>query len=484
MSSRSSLPCILYSDTLSPQAFGAQQYRELGLLAIRGSVASLVLVILPLTVVLWVWMPDILVQGLGQDEEASRVAADFYRVYSVGLPAYALYCIVWKFLSAQSILWPLVVSTLVSTLLVFPVALTVLLQEGSGGGGLFFFHGHFEGVANTATNNIGNVNMGTDEQQAAFLAPAAAISIYYMSQCLLVLLLVWYWQPHHPATWPKGFLWDATVWRQALAWQPLSQYLSLGLGGILTYLEWVYWEALSLMVGTFGVVPLSAHAIPSQVLDVAYMIPWGMGIALSIRLGQVLASSSVKLDKNQSLSFRITSTRNAIRNSKLLAVTALLVSVLVFGVGALVLYQAQDWIVVRLFTHNENKDASVAELCRQIWGHVALLFFVLGMYAMVIGIAVGLGLQWTLGIVTVVCLWCVGIPTAYWFAVQRQGGLVAAWSCFWPPYLLINGIMCLVFFVTTDWKDVVDEIQQREQQQQQEAKEGQGEHTKEHESQP
>lgn len=42
------------------------------------------------------------------------------------------------------------------------------------------------------------------------------------------------------------------------------------------------------MVGTLGVLPLSVHTVPTQVLTVSFMIPIGIGIALSIRLGVTL----------------------------------------------------------------------------------------------------------------------------------------------------------------------------------------------------
>ncbi|KAL7564842.1 hypothetical protein ACA910_001588 [Epithemia clementina (nom. ined.)] len=322
---------------------------------------------------------------------------------------------VWKSLSAQKVWWPLIVTTVVSNVLVFPMTLQFfdyLLDEG-------------------------------------FLAPAWATVIYYLFECVLVLSLLGYYQPHYPETWPD--ITNMAVWQQALAWPSMSAYLSLGLGGILTYLEWVYWEALSLMVGTFGVLPLSAHTIPSQILDVAYMLPWAMGIAVSIHLGHLIAkplsSSSSSLPVSQP----------HVPQSQTLACMSLLTAVMGFGIPSIFLYLYARPTIVHWFTEDED----VMELCRQIWFHVCMLFFVLAMYAVVIGIAIGLGLQWTLGIVTVLCLWCVGFPAAYYLAVVQGGGLQAAWMCFWPPYVLINLIMCLVFW-SADWNDISYQIRQRE----------------------
>jgi hypothetical protein len=43
-------------------------------------------------------------------------------------------------------------------------------------------------------------------------------------------------------------------------------------GGVLAQSEWVFWEALGLIVGKLGVVALSTHTIPSQVIMFLCMV--------------------------------------------------------------------------------------------------------------------------------------------------------------------------------------------------------------------
>ena len=52
--------------------------------------------------------------------------------------------------------------------------------------------------------------------------------------------------------------------------------------------EWIYWELLSLLIGTLGVTQLTVHTISSQVVTFIYMIPLGVSEAITIRLGNVL----------------------------------------------------------------------------------------------------------------------------------------------------------------------------------------------------
>ena len=83
------------ADTLGPQAFGAGNKKEVGLLAIRGYVASLV-VLVPINVVLFFGFSKIMVYA-GEDVEASRLAHQWYQIYALGLPFYALYMVAYFF---------------------------------------------------------------------------------------------------------------------------------------------------------------------------------------------------------------------------------------------------------------------------------------------------------------------------------------------------------------------------------------------------
>jgi hypothetical protein len=77
------------------------------------------------------------------------------------------------------------------------------------------------------------------------------------------------------------------------------------------------------------------------------------------------------------------------------------------------------------------------------------------------GTATGLGMQWTLGLVTVVFLWVMGMPAAYYFAVVRGGGMGLAWSWIVPPYICINATL-MVCFLLKDWDKLANEIRLRE----------------------
>ena len=444
---------------MTPQAFGAKNYREVGLLAIRGYMVTLV-VIVPVIGILYLSVDWILIH-LGQSVQASQYAQQFLGVQSLCFPFYCLFMILWKFLSAQHVLRPLVISSLLSMLVVLPLSLQLLCWW------------------------------------LGFLGAAVAITLYYAFQSLCILTLVMYTQrqgrrrrrqglpsssssdhdwstsgEYHPETWP-----GLSAWRDALDWKPVRTYVSLGFGAMLAYLWWVYWEGLTLLVGTFGIAPLSAHTIPTRCLDLAYMLPLGMGLAVSIRLGhKISATTTTGVVISTSKSTRTTTRTehqgsndgqwplhnigdgvDGIRQARALAVGALVVSFIVFGIASTLLYVSRDF-VVRLFT----TDGTIIALCDEVWLYVCLSFWFLGIYAIVIGISSGLGLQWTLGVVTVVALWGLGVPSAYYFAFVQNGGFVAIWMCIWPPYVVIDVSMCLAFFLFHDWNDIADQVRQRQ----------------------
>jgi MATE family multidrug resistance protein len=185
------------SDTLSPQAFGAGNYREVGLVALRGLVASC-FVVVPICTLLSFQM-ELLLVGFGEDPDASRYAHEWYCMYIWSLPFYVLYVVTWKFLSAQNVMLPLVLASATSCAVVLPVALELLTSW-----------------------------MG-------FVGSAAAIVVFQASQAGISLGYVALRKPHRPGTWP-GFL-DGSVWRDVFRWEPFRVFFYLGMGGIVVRLE-------------------------------------------------------------------------------------------------------------------------------------------------------------------------------------------------------------------------------------------------------
>jgi Na+-driven multidrug efflux pump len=89
------------AETLMPRAYGQERYGEVGLLAIRGLLVSTVLLLPPIaflcTGMEWLF------QRLGQDPEASKLASEWIRIYSLAIPSFLLFRVVEAFLNAQHV---------------------------------------------------------------------------------------------------------------------------------------------------------------------------------------------------------------------------------------------------------------------------------------------------------------------------------------------------------------------------------------------
>lgn len=80
------------NDTLSPQAFAAGNYRQVGLIAMRGFMGSMA-VVLPICITLYFCIEDVFL-AVGEDLEVSIEATRWYRVHVFSMPFYALYMVV------------------------------------------------------------------------------------------------------------------------------------------------------------------------------------------------------------------------------------------------------------------------------------------------------------------------------------------------------------------------------------------------------
>ncbi|KAG7351834.1 MATE efflux family protein [Nitzschia inconspicua] len=388
------------SDTLGPQAYCAQNYPQVGLLCIRGVVASAI-VLVPINVILVAFFERLMV-AVGENLDAARHAQDYYRIFVWALPFFVLYNVTWKFLSAQEIMMPLVLVCLFSCTCILPIGVFGFVQESWLG----------------------------------FVGSAWTIVLFQAAQAILLLIYLHVQQPHKVETWP-GLSWRTI--RQALN-EPkgaFGTYMWLGLGGMLATSEWIYWESLTLLIGTMGVVPLSVHTIPTQVLMVTFMFSFGIAIALAVRLGATLPIS--------------------VERARKLTVGTFVGGALLFGTMGVMMYKYRETIF-SLFTEEE----AVLKGAHEIWPKVCVYFFNLCIYALNMGVATGLGQQWMFGIVTVIFLWGLSLPSMYYLCVIRGGGLSTAWACITQPYIVMNAYLIVRFFFFEDWKAVQHAIRSRE----------------------
>jgi Na+-driven multidrug efflux pump len=178
------------------------------------------------------------------------------------------------------------------------------------------------------------------------------------------------------------------------------------------------------------------NTIPTQLIMVTFMGPYSLGLALSIRLGATIPV--------------------LVSRAKQTVADTFIFSAIAFGTISIIMYMKQNWLI-SLFTTAE----AVVIGCHEIWWKVCIYSFCLSIYAIFMGVCIGLGMQWTLGIGTIIALWVIGLPSGYYFAVVKDGGIDMAWSTVWPPYILLP-IALTIAIVRADWDKVALEIRKRE----------------------
>jgi Na+-driven multidrug efflux pump len=215
----------------------------------------------------------------------------------------------WKFLSAQSIMRPLVTVSILTNLFVLPICLGRFIRD-----------------------------MG-------YIGSVFSKMVYQFTQISLLMLYMKVYHPHKEQTWP-----GLRCWREAVAWPKMKLFMSLGLGGVLAatvryheikcmyttilwifiYLvhlliqDWWFWEIVSALAGSLGVISFSIHTIPAQIINVAYMIPLGIGLTLNVRLAHAIATN--------------------VERAKKLLLACYLLSLVIVSFIAFLMYQYRWWI--------------------------------------------------------------------------------------------------------------------------------------------
>jgi multidrug resistance protein, MATE family len=171
------------ADTLSPQAYGAGSHKQVGYIAARGFIASMIILV-PIVLLLFIYMKPLLL-WFGQESVSVTLAYEWFRIYSMALPFYSLYQITIKFLSAQNQMQPLLICCAVSTGIVLP--------------SLLFIFGSIYG----------------------FIGTAMALVLYHMFNSISLIMYLAYFQSHEPSTWPGLY----ECFKNAIQWKPFITYV-------------------------------------------------------------------------------------------------------------------------------------------------------------------------------------------------------------------------------------------------------------------
>nr|CAB3477967.1 unnamed protein product [Digitaria exilis] len=234
-------------ETLCGQAYGAKQYHKLGVDTYR-AVVTLLVVCIPFSII-WVFMDKILVL-IGQDPLISHGAGRYMIWMIPGLFANALIQPVTKFLQTQSLIYPLLLTSLVTMVIHIPLCYAMVFKSGLG-----------------------------------YTGAALAISIsYWLNVAMLVGYIMFSSSCKETRTRPT-----------IEAFRGVDAFLRLALpSALMICLEWWSFELLILLSGFLPNPELqtSVLSICLTSISLLFTIPYGIGAAGSTRVANELGSGN------------------------------------------------------------------------------------------------------------------------------------------------------------------------------------------------
>ncbi|KAI0700316.1 MOP flippase [Cytidiella melzeri] len=247
-------------DTLGSQAFtGGDRSTDVSV-HLQRCIFLLWILFIPVAL-LWTFVEPVL-RMCGQDERLSYDVQRFLRILIAGAPAYIAFESLKKYLQCQA---GIMGAATIVLILVAPLNLAVNI--------IFVYH-----------------------TPLGFLGAPVAISLTYWT-AFFTLVLLTYLSPSHS----RNETWGGFQPRVVLDLRSCLTFLQLALPGILMVgTEWAAFEIVALAAGRLGALPLAAQSIIMTADQILNTIPFGIGVAASTRVGNLIGLRSATAAKRAS----------------------------------------------------------------------------------------------------------------------------------------------------------------------------------------
>ncbi|KAM4047045.1 multidrug and toxin extrusion protein 2-like isoform 1-T1 [Anomaloglossus baeobatrachus] len=376
-------------DTLISQIFGGTNLKLIGIVLQRG-ILILLLACFPCWA-LFINTENILLL-FRQDPKVARLAEEYVLVFVPALPAAFLYQLEARYLQNQGIVKTQIITTIISN------AINALVNY------IFLF-----------------------KLELGVIGSAWANTIAQYSQAMILFLYIRV-KKLHVNTWGG--------WSKECL-QDWNSFVTLAVPSMLMVcIEWWTYEIGSFLVGLISVVELGAQSVIYQVVTIAYMIPFGIGMATSVRVGNALgAGNSEQAKKSMKLAFLL---------------TALFIIIDIILLASL----------KNVFSYVFTSDGEIAALVSDVIP-VYLIFHVFECVACVSsGVLRGIGRQKIGAIIFAIGYYMLGLPVAAAVMFAAKQGIKGLWYG-----MILCGVFLSAFFTIylfrVNWKDIAIEAQER-----------------------
>ncbi|KAF8652603.1 hypothetical protein AX16_004323 [Volvariella volvacea WC 439] len=379
-------------DTLGSQAFtGGARKTDL---SVHFQRCLLILWILFIPVAgLW-WFIEPVLLALRQPPELCHGVQNFLRVLVFGAPGYIGFESLKKYLQCQGIMGA---ST---TVLVIVSPINIALN-------VFFTH-------YTPLGLLGS--------------PLSLAILYWLM--FLLLAIMTYRNPVHA----QNGTWGGLNLKMALDGRSCIAFLKLALPGILMVgTEWAAFELVALAAGLLGPVPLAAQSVIMTTDQILNTIPFGIGVAASTRVGNLIGSKSPL-------------------GAKRAAHTSALLSVIVGFVVMVIMIASKD-----VFGYLFSDDHAVVKLVSQVMPLVASFQVADGLAGSCGGVLRGQGRQHLGALFNIVAYYVLALPIGLTLAFHSRFhlGLQGLWIGQVVALFIVGLGEYAVVWIGTDWEEEV-----------------------------
>ena len=353
---------ILGIDPIVSQAHGAGEGDRMALALQRALVLAL-LVSIPVCA-LFLYTAEFLTLA-GQDPELAQAAEEYVRVQLPSVPCFLLFTAMRQYLQGRTLVTPAMWVMLAANL--FNIAANWALIFGHLGAPALGLVG--AGIATTLTR--------------AFL---------------FVGLLAWILDRRLQ----RG-AWRPWSW-EALRFSGLRQILALGIPvWIQLSLEIWAFSLSTLLAGRVGLAELASHQIVLNLASLSFMMPLGIAIGASTRVGNLIGAGNY----------------DGVRRTSRIA--------LLMGAGIMSLSAAGFVLFRRALPAMYTSDLMVIELCAWILPAAAAFQIFDGTQVVGCGILRGMGRTRAAAAATGVAYYVLALPAAWWFCFRLDAGLAGIW---------------------------------------------------------
>ncbi|KAM4795902.1 multidrug and toxin extrusion protein 1-like [Rhinophrynus dorsalis] len=369
-------------DTLVSQIFGGKNLKLIGIILQRG-ILILLLACFPCWA-LFINTENILL-FFKQDPKVARLAEDYVLIFIPALPAAFLYQLETRYLQNQGIVYTQIIVSIVANII------NVFVNY------IFLFV----------------LKLGV-------VGSAWANTIAQYSQALLLFLYIRV-KRLHVNTWGGWSIECLQDW---------NSFISLAIPSMLMVcIEWWTYEIGNFLTGLINVVELGAQSVVYQVVTIAYMIPFGIGMATSVRVGNALGAGNIEQAKA--------------------AMTIAFIVTVGFIIVDTILLASLNNVFAYIFT----SDQEIAVLVSQVIP-LYIFFHIFESIACVSGgVLRGVGRQKIAAVINAIGYYVIGLPVAAALMFPAKVGIKGLWIG-----MILCGIFLSTFFIVyllrICWKDV------------------------------